>query len=111
MSEFCFEDLDALHHMPHDLYIAYHIAVNALHWIWDGLPMTYDRQTRLTCAHEALESVVRELSDESSYESNLDLMYQWVRQDVESRKKLALERLTQPLHVIERLTQPPQTIS
>ena len=95
MIEVCFEELAAstLAKMPRGLYIAYHYVVNSLHWIWEGAPLTDELQINMHAAEYQLEHHVNAWSDACDYEYNLDLMYKLIREDVESRKKAALDKI------------------
>jgi len=101
MIGFCFEELAGsnLEKMPQDLYIAYHYVVNSLHWVWEGAPLTDELQMNMNTAESRLEHMVDAWSDDCDYEYNLDLMYKFVREDVESRKKLALDKINPPAAV------------
>ena len=97
MRGLCFEELGELHDMPQGLYIAYHYVVNSLHWVWEGAPLTDELQMNMNAAESRLEHLVRELSgNKTEYKYNLALMYRWVREDVESRKKVALDKINPP---------------
>lgn len=96
MEKFCFKYLNDHCQMPQGLYIAYHYVVNSLHWVWEGAPLTDELQMNMNAAALRLEYLVRDLSFKTQYKRNLAQMYRWVRVDVESRKKAALDKINPP---------------
>ena len=97
MEKFCFKYLNDHCQMPQDLYIAYHYVVNSLHWVWEGAPLTDELQMNMDAAESRFECRVWELSrNKPQYKRNLAQMYRWVRVDVESRKKAALDKINPP---------------